>query len=55
MDFLTGIQWKQVSDDGAHLIAVQQDVELALRWAPLDGPSATTWLALAVVSPGDQA
>ena len=55
VDFLTGIQWTRVSDDGAHLIAVQQDVELALRWAPLDGPSATTWLALAVVSPGDQA
>ena len=55
VDFLTGIQWKQVSDDGAHLIAVQQGAELALRWAPLDGPRATTWLALAVLSPGDRA
>ena len=55
VDFLTGIAWTQVSDDGARLIAVQHDVELILRWEALDGPEATTWMALAVAMPEHQA
>ena len=55
VDFLTGIAWTQVSDDGARLIAVQHDVELILRWEALDGPEATTWMALAVALPEHQA
>lgn len=55
VDFLTGIEWTQVSDDGARLIAVQHDVELILRWEALDGPEATTWMALAVAMPEHQA
>ena len=51
VDFLTGIEWTQVSHDGARLFAVQHDEELTLRWEALDGPEATTWMALAVALP----
>ena len=55
VDFLTGIEWTQVSDNGARLVAVQHDVELTLRWQGLDGPEATTWMALAVALPEHRA
>ena len=47
VDFLRGIEWTEVSTDGACVLATAQDVSLELRWVPLFGEAATTWLAIA--------
>jgi len=55
MDFLTGIEWTQVSNDGAKLTALQHGVELTLRWEALEGPGMSSWMALAVALPEHRA
>ena len=47
VDFLTGIEWNEVSADGARLTATTQGVCLELKWMQLQGKTGTAWLAVA--------
>ena len=47
VDFLTGIEWNEVSTDGARLTATTQGVCLELKWMQLQGKTGTAWLAVA--------
>ena len=51
IDFLRGIEWTEVSENGACVVATAQGVSLELRWVPLSGEAETTWLAIAAETP----
>ena len=51
VDFLTGIEWNEVSEESALVTATAQCVTLDLKWVPLKGEEWTTWLAIAAERP----
>lgn len=55
VDFLTGIDWDEVQEDGARLTAIQHGIRLELRWVELESADGPTWLAVATALPEDEA
>jgi len=50
VDFLTGIEWTDIQDSEAHLLAVQHQRHVHLTWHPLPGAPDLNpvWLAVAI-------